>query len=56
MPKLSEDVLRQLISGGETTTVALKRASPRPARWLRGSVEWRIHRVILLLLGLKTLI
>ena len=30
MPQLSEDVLRQLISSGETATIELKRASPRP--------------------------
>ncbi|MHB8599721.1 MAG: ATP-binding protein [Ktedonobacteraceae bacterium] len=30
MPKLSEAILRQLITGGETNTVELKRASPRP--------------------------
>lgn len=31
MPKLSESTLRQLIAGGETVTVELKRASPRPS-------------------------
>jgi len=30
MPKLSETTLQQLIAGGETNTVELKRASPRP--------------------------
>ena len=30
MPKLSEAKLLQLIAGGETNTVELKRASPRP--------------------------
>jgi predicted HTH transcriptional regulator len=30
MPKLSESALRQLIEGGETSTVELKIASPRP--------------------------
>lgn len=30
MPKLSETLLRQLIADGETTTIELKRASPRP--------------------------
>lgn len=30
MLKLSESTLRQLIAGGETVTVELKRASPRP--------------------------
>ena len=30
MPKLSERELRRLIKGGETNTVELKLASPRP--------------------------
>ncbi len=30
MPKLSESALRQLIKNGETSTVELKVASPRP--------------------------
>jgi hypothetical protein len=50
LARLSEAELKRLIKGGETTTVELKLAAPRPvemAQWLRGMVNAHCGVVII---------